>query len=91
MREKMHNAFQNVRFKFSEMNHFQEDVVPVTDSYSDMLMSCNGSIPTICCRPELVLKSGWLQRQQGVITKTKRNRYCMSSPANDYIFLPSNL
>lgn len=61
MWEKMHNAFRNVWFKFSEMNNFREDVVPVTDSYSDMLTSCNGSTPAICCRPELVLKSVWLQ------------------------------
>lgn len=89
----MHYVFQNVWFKFGEMNHFQEDVVPMTDSYSDVLTSCNGSIPTICCRPELALKSGLLQgSKQGVITKTKRNRYCMSSPVNDHnIFLPSNL
>lgn len=54
-------VFQNVWFKFSEMNHFQEDVVPTNDSYSDTLTSYNGSIPTICCRPELALKSGLLQ------------------------------
>lgn len=61
MLQKMHYVFQDMWFKSSEMNHFQEDIVPATDSYSDMLTSCNGSIPTICCRLELALKSGLLQ------------------------------
>lgn len=61
MLQNMRYVFQDVWFKSSEMNHFQEDIVPTADSSSDMLTSCNGSIPTICCRLELALKSGLLQ------------------------------
>lgn len=60
MRQEQLSGFQNVWFEFNEINHFQEGVVPTTDSYSDMLTICNGRIPTICCRPELGLKSGLL-------------------------------
>lgn len=87
----MHYAFQNMYFKFSEINPFQEEAVSMERLLYCHSKGCDSCILTICCR------SGWhsgkvCRLAAGCNYPDKKTPIQCVIPANDHgILLPSNL